>query len=451
MPRISLCMIVKDEERFLGECLASARSAVDEIVVVDTGSTDATVAVAEEAGARVLRYTWCDDFAAARNVSLEAARGTHILVLDADERLALGAARALKAAAADKNLAIGMLPLSDADTLEARPDEVVGGTSRLHEPAWVPRFFKNDARLRYRRRVHETLFQNIDATLRAIGGRILPVEAPIAHYGEVKELRRALGKSDRNRRLLELALSEDPADGDLAGYLALEYVRAGERTLARELGERHLAPFLDALDRLGPGALRASPIQLASVLATLQLEDREAQAALDTVRAAAKRCVEPHPNLRFLEGAALEALGSRDQAELAYRDCLAMDGGRFTIPVNPGATGAAPRLRLANFALVRNDARAALELVEAVGGRFSTAAALTRAEAWLTLNEPARALSCLAPLMSLPAPPPDMFALSAWAAALLGSRDTALETAALGAKPERWVEPRRRTRVSGAS
>lgn len=447
MPRISLCMIVRDEERFLAACLASARPVVDEIIVVDTGSTDATVQLAERAGARVLHFPWCDDFSAARNVSLDAARGTHILVLDADERLAPGAGSKLAAAASNTTLTIGMLPLSDADALDAPLDEVVGGARRMHETAWVPRFFKNDARLRYRRRVHETLFQDIDATLRTIGGRIGPVDAPIAHYGEVKELRRALNKGDRNKRLLELALSEDPDDGDLAGYLALEYVRSGDRARARAIGERHLAPFLEALDRRASEKLRPSPIQLAAVLATLQLEDREAQAALDTVRAATQRCIEPHPNLRFLEGAALEALGARDAAEQAYRDCLAMDGGRFTIPVNPGATSAAPRLRLANLALAKNEPREAIELLGPVGGRFSTAAALTRAEAWLAQSDPARALMCLAPLMSLRPPPPDMFALSAWAAALLGTRDPQLESAALDSAIDRWVEPRRRAFV----
>jgi glycosyltransferase involved in cell wall biosynthesis len=103
-----------------GECLASARAAVDEIVLVDTGSRDATKAIAAAAGARVIDFTWCDDFAAARNAGLEQARGTHVLVLDADERLAQGAAPVLRAAARDKGLLIGMLPLHDADALDAR-------------------------------------------------------------------------------------------------------------------------------------------------------------------------------------------------------------------------------------------------------------------------------------------------------------------------------------------
>ena len=69
-----LCLIVRDEEAVLARALRSVRGVVDTIAVVDTGSTDGTVALAERLGARVARFTWCDDFAAARNRSLELAR-----------------------------------------------------------------------------------------------------------------------------------------------------------------------------------------------------------------------------------------------------------------------------------------------------------------------------------------------------------------------------------------
>ena len=86
-PLLSLAMIVKNEEHFLADALRSAAPFCDELVVVDTGSTDATVAIARSLGARVEHFAWCDDFSAARNASLRACRGQYILVLDADERL----------------------------------------------------------------------------------------------------------------------------------------------------------------------------------------------------------------------------------------------------------------------------------------------------------------------------------------------------------------------------
>src|SRR5476651_717597 len=85
---ISLCMIVRNEERFLSDALTSVQGVVDEICIVDTGSTDDTVAIAESFGAKIKFFAWQDDFASARNEALAMASGAWILVLDADERLA---------------------------------------------------------------------------------------------------------------------------------------------------------------------------------------------------------------------------------------------------------------------------------------------------------------------------------------------------------------------------
>jgi glycosyltransferase involved in cell wall biosynthesis len=87
-PIISLCMIVKNEERFLGQCLKSVRHVVNEMIVVDTGSTDNTMKIAQEHGARVYEHAWKGDFSKARNLSLGYTTGDWILILDADEELA---------------------------------------------------------------------------------------------------------------------------------------------------------------------------------------------------------------------------------------------------------------------------------------------------------------------------------------------------------------------------
>jgi len=84
--KLSAAMIVRDEEHHLEACLRSIQDLVDEIVLVDTGSEDQSVAIARRFGARVFEFAWCDDFAAARNHGLERCRGDWILYIDADER-----------------------------------------------------------------------------------------------------------------------------------------------------------------------------------------------------------------------------------------------------------------------------------------------------------------------------------------------------------------------------
>lgn len=88
MATLSLCMIVKNEERTLGRVLEAARQFCDEMIVVDTGSTDRTVEIAESYGARVEHFAWIDDFAAARNYSFSKATGEWIIWLDADDAIA---------------------------------------------------------------------------------------------------------------------------------------------------------------------------------------------------------------------------------------------------------------------------------------------------------------------------------------------------------------------------
>ena len=82
---LSLCMIVKNEEKHLVRCLRSVRDVVDEMIIVDTGSTDKTIDIAKVFGAKVFDFPWTGDFSAARNHSLAQATGDWILVLDADE------------------------------------------------------------------------------------------------------------------------------------------------------------------------------------------------------------------------------------------------------------------------------------------------------------------------------------------------------------------------------
>ena len=168
---ISLCMIVKDEEAMIGRCLQAARDAVDEIVVVDTGSTDRTVEIAESLGARVLHHEWDGDFSAARNVSFEAATGDWVMYLDADEVLVADDVRA-PARAGRPHLARGLLP--DRDQPHGRSRGRHGDHARRHAPVPQP------PRVPLRG-AHPRADRPVPAGL--------PARAPGAHHGARRALR----------------------------------------------------------------------------------------------------------------------------------------------------------------------------------------------------------------------------------------------------------------------
>src|SRR4051812_2485063 len=180
---VSLCMIVRDEAARLGRCLASALPWVGEAVVVDTGSTDGTVEIARRAGARVLSFAWCDDFARARNHALDAATRPWALVLDADEVLVVddGAAWARAVAAAgdgpDERAADSRVAYSiDCHDLLDDGSAAVGPVMRL--------FRRDLPDMRYRGEVHEQVVAVAERRRAAAHARFLHIEHD-GHTGAV--------------------------------------------------------------------------------------------------------------------------------------------------------------------------------------------------------------------------------------------------------------------------
>ena len=93
---LALCMIVKDEEKHLADCLESIVNVVDQIVIVDTGSKDNTIKIAKRYNAEIINFKWCNDFSAARNESIKHAKADWILWMDADERLSSESANEIR-------------------------------------------------------------------------------------------------------------------------------------------------------------------------------------------------------------------------------------------------------------------------------------------------------------------------------------------------------------------
>lgn len=207
-PLLSAALIVRDEESFLPGCLASLSGIVDEVVVVDTGSTDATVAVAESFGARVAHHRWRDDFSEARNVSLELATGQWILYIDADERLE-GATRAEV-----ESLLLGAVG-TIAFRIWLRP--VVGATSYREYRLW-----RNDPRIRFEGLIHEKVVGAIHRTAEEEGMKVGTAELLLGHLGYEGDQTR---KHRRNLPLLRRQLEAEP--GNLFAWHHLSRVLDG--------------------------------------------------------------------------------------------------------------------------------------------------------------------------------------------------------------------------------
>ncbi|HEY9855429.1 MAG TPA: tetratricopeptide repeat protein [Stenomitos sp.] len=198
-PTLSLCMIVKNEERFLEDCLRSVQGVVDEIVVVDTGSTDSTVAIAERFGAKVVNFPWIGDFAAARNVSLEHATSDWILVLDADERLDESSKHRLKP----------LLRQPDAVGFSLIIENILGEkTVEGTQLALLLRLFKNREDVRYEGIVHEQVSPSAGRT----GLKTYNCDVKIVHLGYMQECMDERSKNQRNLELLERQLATEPGN-----------------------------------------------------------------------------------------------------------------------------------------------------------------------------------------------------------------------------------------------
>jgi GT2 family glycosyltransferase/SAM-dependent methyltransferase len=211
-PALSLCMIVKDEEESLARCLMSAIPIVDDIVIVDTGSTDRTKAIAKMFGARVYDFEWTNDFSEARNLSLSRAGGDWILVLDADEVISpLDYDRLAKIV---KSSAEPPKAYSITTRNYVKPPYVIGWTCNNGEYAdeedgtgWYPsakvRLFTNDSSIRFENLIHEL----VEPSLKRNGIKVRESDIPVHHYGQL-DRENCIAKGDEYCQLGKKKLEE---------------------------------------------------------------------------------------------------------------------------------------------------------------------------------------------------------------------------------------------------
>ncbi|MDO8092741.1 MAG: tetratricopeptide repeat protein [Candidatus Brocadiales bacterium] len=222
-PKISLCMIVKNEARWLSRCLNSVKGLVNEMIIVDTGSTDETVKIAKGYGANVFHHPWNDNFSESRNYALKHAAGDWILHLDADEELVQE----------DIPLVKGIIKKKELNGVYCLFYSTQNASSG-HSKFFLPRLFRNNIGICYRGRIHETP---------VIPGNTSFSNIRIIHYGYSLDEVTMATKRKRNASILLEEVRKNPKDVALHFYLAKNYYEQELYDLSLKEGEAVLTIF----------------------------------------------------------------------------------------------------------------------------------------------------------------------------------------------------------------
>ena len=249
---LSACLIVKNESLLLSRCLESLRSFVDEIIVVDTGSTDDTIEIAHSHGAQVKYFTWIDDFSAARNESLRHASGDWILYIDADEVIDSVNAGKIRQVITQKDI-------MGATVRQCIPQQAENIVTAFYIE--YCRLFRHHPAIRFEGTIHEQILPSIER----VGGKVLRTDIVIHHWAYAATEEKKRHRAERNLRYLLAEVKRMPDDPFVHFNLGMTY---------RELGQQDMAirSFHRALDKDDGNIKRELIGQIHLNLAKLYLE-----------------------------------------------------------------------------------------------------------------------------------------------------------------------------------
>ena len=335
---ISLCMIVKNEERNLARCLKSSKDCVDEMIIVDTGSEDQTIAIAEQFGAKIYHYQWQEDFASARNFSLDQAKGDWILYLDADEEL-------------EPNCAQRLRSLTENPTAEGYIFQIINLTDGNDPLKHVNvRMFRNKPQYRFEGKLHEQIITAISP--RTTGSPVIYSGINILHYGYMAAEFIAKNKAQRNHRINMKLVEQDPNN---PFYL---YSLGGSCVNLNDL-EGAVAHYRKALEHVNLRAMYAPSIFISLISCLLKIGN------LDEAVHYLEQCKTHYPDyvdVHYIDGELFSQLGHTQRAIRSLEKCLQLgehQNGRYTSRTGVGSFLA--HFKLAEIYLNQKDHKKALE------------------------------------------------------------------------------------------
>ncbi len=229
IPKVSCCMIVKNEERLVKGCLASVVREVDEVIFVDTGSEDNTLDIARSFGnkVKIFNFPWNNNFSDARNFSLSRASGDWIIYLDADERLnTMGFRNVLRQLAQNPN--------ADAYTCQIRNLSLQDDGFFKNSIGYAVRFFKNMPGISFEGAIHEQIIPS----LKRCKARILGAPFVIDHLGYHQDPKNWQKKLERNLKISLEEIKKNPDDALQLYHLAITWYLMGNKEKAWQALEK---------------------------------------------------------------------------------------------------------------------------------------------------------------------------------------------------------------------
>lgn len=299
---LSLAMIVKDEEDCIKRCLDSVIDLVNEIVIVDTGSTDKTIEICRSYNAQVFSYPWNNDFAAARNFSLDKVTGDWVLWLDADEEVAPESRNQLNNETNFDDYDAFSVPLINFYGEKVDHDQVVQIAQ--------PRLFRNYMGFRFENKIHEWLNLSFAYEQDRVGF----LDLKIYHYGYMNAQVDNKQKFNRNVSLLLHELEEEKNHAWTHYYLAAEYYRRNEFKKAFEHINQSITLFIN--DGIIP-----PPSMLYSLKYSILMETRSWEGAWPGIKSAVKMFPD-YVDLKFYMGVILYYKKMYQEALACFQECL---------------------------------------------------------------------------------------------------------------------------------